>query len=290
MQLVKVIDGSGVHAPRRMIRSALLAPVVLAALAGGLIGLAGCHGGTARSPHGLAPSRASRAGFGDVGGEDAVEAEVDPGRVDSLPPADARRRRIDGREVRVRFAGNASLPAIELLRRVWIDKEASPPYSPGDRADTWEGAQDIIARDVLLLHMAYYDWGYVQIRVGWPEVTRDGGFVDIVFPVEHEGPRMRVRSISLVERGPDGVRAPSVGIGSAALTLQRGAFFSREVLVRDLQAVRRRYEAAGFVDVRDDTDLVIDEPHGEVDVTATILTGGLPRGPGQPERRRPTVE
>jgi len=231
----------------------------------------------------LAPFLLAGATLGCLGPPPTAPAAKTPGPpraadpdedADALPPVDAPPRRIGGRRVQVTFEGNAAIPSAELLRRIWVDKDATPSFSPRERGETWAQAQQIFARDILILQAAYFDRGHVLIRFGEPKVEERDGLIAIVLPIEHEGPRMRVRSVKLVEKGPDGTdREVSVAGAARALTLKPGAFASRRVLVRDMKIVKELYAAEGYVDVEDDTDMVVDEPRAEVDLVAIVKPG-----------------
>jgi outer membrane protein insertion porin family len=177
----------------------------------------------------------------------------------------AKSRVIFGRTVRLKFQGNNALSDAELRAVVSIDKA-------GD-----ESPRDTLDRDVLLLNATYYDHGYLMIRIGEPVITEatDGAFVDVLIPIQKEGPRMQIGRLSIFERDEAG--QPIAPLGNVDLrtriTSPDGSWFARDVLVRDLSALRTFYRDQGYANVEANPETEIDEAHARVDIVIPVVRG-----------------
>jgi outer membrane protein insertion porin family len=144
--------------------------------------------------------------------------------------------------VRVRFEGLRQVPEQTLRDVVEIDK---PDKSRG------VSNEDVLERDTLLISATFYDLGYVQAKVDEPkiEVAADGAY-EVTFKVE-EGVRFRLGKLEIREKDPK--RAP---LGSFTHS-KAGEWFSRKLIVRDVQAITRIYRDLGYAhaDVAPETQI-----------------------------------
>jgi outer membrane protein insertion porin family len=165
--------------------------------------------------------------------------------------------------LRVVLEGNALVPSAELLAVL-----------RSDRQDALEGydLEDLLQRDVLLLSAAYYDRGYLEVRVDPPVVDRSAAsFVDVRFRI-HEGIRYRIRTLTVEERDANGRAVAPVGTKKLRerMTLRPGDVFARDVFIRDLMEIQTLYHDASYSNVDTDVKTDLDRPKAEVDVTLTV--------------------
>jgi outer membrane protein insertion porin family len=201
-------------------------------------------------------------------------------RATSSPPptkhAEVKPRVIYGRTVRVFFEGNRAFSSDELRGVMSIHKSMNE-----DPARDAVEARSVLERDVLLINATYYDRGYLQVQIDEPKITEatDGLYVDIVIPIKKEGPRIRIRHLSIYERDQDGKEVEALGGGKAALrkrlSIPDGGWFARDVLVKDLQSIRRLYRDAGYAFIEAEPETEIDEAHATVDIIIPVKRGPL---------------
>jgi outer membrane protein insertion porin family len=190
-----------------------------------------------------------------------AQAPPPPPRADG-PPKDARPRVVFGRTVRIHFPGVKEVSEDELRSIVWIDKDASPSGDPASDAP-----RSILERDMLLLAAGYYDRGYIMVKIGEPVVTeaQNEPFVDITVKID-EGPRMRIRNIKVFEGSVD---------MRMHISVPDGAWFARDVLVRELAALRTHYRNQGYANVEAEPETEIDPVTKTVDIRVPIKRGPL---------------
>jgi len=167
---------------------------------------------------------------------------------------------------RVVFEGNRDLTRDDLLEVMRTDDVDAGPYDP-----------DVLERDLLLIAAAYYDHGYVNVKVGEPiVVTAKDGTVDIRIPIS-EGVRFRIGKLEIDERDANGASVPPLG-GiplRERLRPRDGDWFSRKVLIEDLSAIRRLYHDEGYGSVEADPETELDPQHATMDVTIPVHRGPL---------------
>jgi outer membrane protein assembly factor BamA len=132
----------------------------------------------------------------------------------------------------VRFEGNAQISDVELQ---------------ADLAQR-ESARGDLLRDVapLLVKAAYYDRGFVDVRVtSHAEQSKDQGQV-LVLVVE-EGSPYWVKSVTVHD--PSHIQGEPLGSAPelrAALSQSVGALFARHVMIEELKGVLSRYREMGY--------------------------------------------
>jgi outer membrane protein insertion porin family len=181
---------------------------------------------------------------------EAPIATVSAPPMQSLPPV---------KTPRIVFEGNTNVASSELWKVTLLDKE--------------DPTEDLLARDIMYLDAAYYDRGYVEVKIV-PEVrrARDGRILEARMHID-EGARYRVGKITIAERDDKGAEVEPLG-GRAKLrgriTLNDGDFFARNVLVDDITAIRLLYRDAGYASVDTDPTTSPDPPNATIDIDIPI--------------------
>lgn len=133
--------------------------------------------------------------------------------------------------------------------------------------------RELIARAEVLLHVAYYDLGYLEARVvAAPSRGSTRFTID-------EGERFRVGVVTVEETDADG-RAVTALDGDRALRqmvrAREGDWFSRETVARDRAAIERHYRDAGYASVEVRPSVALRRAEGAADLAVQIQRG--PRG------------
>ena len=207
------------------------------------------------------------------GGTNAGTAQVVAPRTTAQPPATvsappvalatAPRARLAPRALRVLFEGNEKVSTKDLLAAMLIDKD-----TPDTRGIA--NAQ-VLERDVLFLTALYYDRGYLQVAIEPPRLEHTDTSLDIHVKVA-EGPQFRLGKIVIEERVQGKEVTPLGGKKGlrSRFSLREGDVFARDVIVRDLQEIRKVYRDAGYANVQADPETTLDVARGVVDVTVPI--------------------
>jgi outer membrane protein insertion porin family len=176
------------------------------------------------------------------------------------------------RTPRVVLEGNTEVPSSELLAVMKVDKSDAPDLEGVSNAD-------VLERDILWLNAAYYDRGYIEVKIDPPDLKEatDGPYIDIHIRI-HEGARFRIGTLTVVERDDKGREVKPIGAPRRLrdrVRLQTGDFFSRAVLIDDITAVRTLYRDAGYADVEADPETTIDKANATVDVEIPVKRNAL---------------
>jgi outer membrane protein insertion porin family len=131
--------------------------------------------------------------------------------------------------------------------------------------------------DLTRLQVVYYDKGFLMVQVGTPriEITPDRRYIDITVPVV-EGPRFRVGNLEVKEVDATGLEVkPLKGKKKLreTITLEKGDWFSRATIAKDLQEIRRIYRDAGFANVQVEPQTQLDQSKRRVHVSVVITRG-----------------
>ncbi len=185
-----------------------------------------------------------------------------PSSVTLAAPAGTQRQVARAGEARVVFEGNHDVSRDDLLAVLHFP--ASGPYP-----------EDVLERDVLLLHAAYYDRGYVDATVAPPtvEASADGADSIVRFRIQ-EGRRYRIGRIEVHEVDTDGAGA-SVGGSSlrGRMRARDGEWFNRQTLADDLEVIRRMHRDLGYPLVEVEPQVHLDRDRSIIDVTVPISRG-----------------
>ncbi len=149
---------------------------------------------------------------------------------------------------RVTFIGNNSVASDELRDLMITGQMGFFSFGSGGPF-----RQDAFERDVLVISSHYYDKGFMSVRVAAPRVmlTPDRSGIDVVLTID-EGPRYRVRRLSVTEVDEDGREVEPIGGKRALRELIRarpGEYLNRAELVKDIGAIQTLYRDNGFANV-----------------------------------------
>ncbi|MDZ7641036.1 MAG: outer membrane protein assembly factor BamA [Desulfurivibrio sp.] len=151
----------------------------------------------------------------------------------------------------IAFTGNETFSARQLRRE--IDTQSKGFFSWLTSSGRLQ--PEILEQDRARLAAFYNNHGFIDVRIGEPEIEQEDDRLRIVFNIE-EGPRFRVGAIEL---GGD-LLFPKEEL-RALIELQDEEYFNRQVLREDVNRLSDRYAQEGyaFVEVvpqssRDDED------------------------------------
>ncbi len=171
-------------------------------------------------------------------------------------------------EVRqVRFLGNHNVTDAEL--RAAMGTQEGGWLSFLTSSGTYR--EDAFDRDLLLLTAFYYDRGYINVKLGKPEIELSGDkrYLYITIPID-EGLPYTIGKIDfkgeLLKTKADYFRL---------MTVQSGETFSRTRLGGDIQKVNDLFKDAGYAYVNVQPLTAIDATRRIVDVTFEVQKGNL---------------
>lgn len=170
----------------------------------------------------------------------------------------------------IRFTGNDHLSAW-ALRKVMVQKQLNPLSFLTRRGGF---SEDDLAGDLVRIRRAFLEEGFLDVRVGEPEVTPVGrNKVTVVIPVE-EGPEYRVRGVEV-----EGVtRFPPADVqAQVASVLGPGDVASIGTMEEAAQAVRDYYGSRGHVGTRVIQDVTAHPGDHHVTVTYRVQAGSRAR-------------
>jgi outer membrane protein insertion porin family len=173
---------------------------------------------------------------------------------------------------RVTFIGNHSIPDEELRRVMFTGNPGFFGFGSGGPF-----RQDAFERDMAVISALYYDRGHLQVSINTPRVmlTPDRNGIELSITIE-EGPRYKIRSLRVYERGADDKEVDPIGGRRKLRNMVRaeaGDYFNRAQLLEDLQAVRSLYRDEGYANVKADPETNLDPEKQEVDIAVPIVRG-----------------
>jgi len=129
--------------------------------------------------------------------------------------------------------------------------------------------RDILDSDVDRLTVYYHDKGFMDAKIGTPEVTRreDGFFIEV--PVQ-EGERYKVSGVKITGDAYDGKEDLS-----DKLQLEPSGYFSRENLRKDLELVSKAYMDEGYAYTEVDPKVQRDPAGKSADVDYNVKKGEM---------------
>ena len=165
------------------------------------------------------------------------------------------------RVCRIEFAGNHSIPAAELQKRV-----ETQTYFPIFRSGVY--AEDQLDRDVVSVRNYYVEQGFLDAKVDRtlefnPEKTR----LVIRFIVE-EGPRYVIRSVAL-----EGVERFSRPLLQKQMDLAPGQPYTAEAVRHDIGMIRETYGEVGYIHAAVRPVTTFTEAPGQVDLAFKVEEG-----------------
>lgn len=129
--------------------------------------------------------------------------------------------------------------------------------------------KDVLDSDVDRLTVFYHDKGFMDAKVGTPEVDRkkDGFYINI--PIQ-EGDRYKVSSVKVEGDVYDGKEDPS-----KKLKIKEKDYFSREGLRKDIDKISKSYMDEGYAHTEVDPDVKRHPDTDTTDVTYQVKKGQL---------------
>ena len=176
---------------------------------------------------------------------------------------------------RIRFIGNENLSEDDL--HAIMQTSETKFFSFLSSGDTYR--REVFNDDVTRVQALYYDHGYLAVEVSEPhvELTPDRHYVDVTIPVV-EGPRFKVRRLKALEIDDRGAEiTPLMGRRNLrdSIHLNPGDWFSRSVIAKDIEDIRRWYRDRGYAKVEITPQTELDMKTERVDVAVTIRRGPL---------------
>lgn len=127
--------------------------------------------------------------------------------------------------------------------------------------------RDVLERDLAKITSFYYNHGYIEAKVGEPEVKREGKWIFITIPLE-EGPQFTVGSVEI--KGE--LIKPEEELLSL-LKIGKEKTYSRDVLRKDVLALTDIYADAGYAYAEVSPEIAKDEVKKRVNITFLIQPG-----------------
>lgn len=175
---------------------------------------------------------------------------------------------------RVTFIGNDSISDAELREVMFTGQMSFFSFGSGGPF-----RQDAFERDIAVISALYYDKGYLSVQINTPRImlTPDRNGIEVSITI-NEGPRYRIRSFRIWERGPDGREVEPIGGRRNLRTMVRakpGQYFNRAELLEDLQSIQTMYRNEGYANVDANPNTRLDPIKREVDVEVPVVRGPL---------------
>ncbi len=163
------------------------------------------------------------------------------------------------------FIGNEKV-SDDILKEAMLSKEGNL-LSFLTSAGTFH--EEMLQHDVMMIQSAYFDRGFINVRVGAPRVSisNDRRFIYISIPIT-EGEQFSVGTIDFAGdllKGPDELKK--------RVTLKTGQIFNRSQLQRDIQALTDLYQDDGYAYVNLSPLTSINPETRIVDLTFDIQKG-----------------
>ncbi len=167
---------------------------------------------------------------------------------------------------RLNFTGNEAFSDRKLRKQMETGKKWFLSFI----TDAGIYKEEALRTDLLRIRLFYEDHGYVRVQVGEPIIREDRKKreLHVTIPIQ-EGSRYRLKQVTI--RG-DEETIPAAELREE-LRLREGEFFSRSMLVKDVEHITDIYATRGyaFVDVRTNTE--VDDAAKTVDVILDISRG-----------------
>ena len=126
---------------------------------------------------------------------------------------------------------------------------------------------DELENDINRIANFYYNHGYINVKIGEPQIKRKGRDIYIYIPVE-EGEQYRVGKIAIT----GDLLKPETEL-KKILKLKSGAVYNREQLQKDITALSDIYASEGFAYVEIDPGIKVNPQTLTVDIVYNIKKG-----------------
>jgi outer membrane protein insertion porin family len=138
----------------------------------------------------------------------------------------------------VKYEGNSVLKSSEITKVVKTKpKSLLNIFSKAGRLNN-----ELLDEDVKSIRELYQSKGYVDAQVATPRVSRDGGKVDVVFPIT-EGPQYHVGKVNYTGAG-----VFTVDEIQKAAKIKTGEVYSPQAVRSDVKLIQDMYGSRGYID------------------------------------------
>ena len=127
--------------------------------------------------------------------------------------------------------------------------------------------QQNLDQDITRIQSFYHNNGFIQTRVGEPQIEHKGNDIDIIIKID-EGPQFKVGKVSVAG---DLIIPEAQLMQIIKITLEE--FYSRELLRNDILALTDLYANEGYANVDIAPRLDQDEEKLQVDITFEVDKG-----------------
>lgn len=165
----------------------------------------------------------------------------------------------------IRFQGNEVYPDKRLKKLV----ETSEAWFLSFVTQDGDLDHEKLKQDVALLTSFYHNNGYIDARVGEPEVVFTEEGIDVTYKIE-EGPRYKIGKVNLVGE----FVLPEIQL-KAAIQLYHQEFFSKAVMRQDVLLITDLYSDEGYAYAEVIPKIERRDEESLVDVTYDIKKGPL---------------
>jgi len=175
---------------------------------------------------------------------------------------------------RVTFIGNDSISSEELRSVMFTGASSFLSFGSGGPF-----RQDAFERDMAVISALYYERGFLSVSISTPRVmlTPDRNGIELSITID-EGPRYKIRSLRVYERGEDGREVEPLEGRRHLRNMVRakpGDYFNRAELMEDITAIRTLYHDAGYANVDANPEPKLDPETHEVDLVIPVVRGPL---------------
>jgi outer membrane protein insertion porin family len=145
----------------------------------------------------------------------------------------------------VTFAGNSALKTSELRKVVKTKKKGVLNFfsSGAGRLNS-----ELLESDALALRDLYQSRGYMDARIGRPQVARDGESVDVAFSIS-EGEQYRVGNVKYL-----GAKVFTLEEITQGVKLRTGEVYSPQSVRADVKSIQDLYGTRGYIDFQAGAD------------------------------------
>ncbi len=175
---------------------------------------------------------------------------------------------VEGKKIRIQniiFTGNSEYPDKKLKKLI----ETSEAWIFSFITEAGDMDHEKLRQDVAILTSFYHNTGYIDARVGEPDVKFTETGIDVTFKI-HEGQRYRVGKVSLT-----GEFVLPENKLKENLRLTDGAFFSKAVMRQDVLVITDAYSDEGYAYAEVIPKMKRSDKERVVDVTYDIKKGPL---------------
>lgn len=172
----------------------------------------------------------------------------------------------EGEKVQIKeitFSGNNAYPVKKLKKTMKTAEKGLFSWI----SSAGEFNQDVLNQDMAALTALYHNSGYIQARIGEPEVVQKENFIYIHIRIE-EGDRYKVGKVAV-----DGDLILTKEELLSGLQIGKETYFSREILRKDMLALNELYSNFGYANADASPDVRQNPEKKEVDITYVIEKG-----------------